>query len=141
MKRKHISRRMRNLVFEDAGGLCWVCRQAIDREKDRIEIAHKIALALGGLDDRSNMAPAHYACHRAETATVDIPQIAKAKRVEKKHNGTFRETRHIVPGSKASPYKKRLDGRVERRAPKVLDEAEAEADAADDLRRMCASWR
>lgn len=115
MKRRHISRRMRNLIFEDAGGICTFCREEIARETQRWEVSHDIPLELGGADDRTNMRPAHYDCHRQQTAKVDIPRIAKAKRVEAKHNGTFRPPRHVVPGSKASPWKKLLSGKVVRR--------------------------
>lgn len=121
-RRRHISRAMRMRIHE-AHPCCPFCAERIDLNVDRVEIAHFVAVALGGADEEHNMRVAHHGCHRVETAEVDIPQIAKAKRVERKHNGTWRRPKNIVPGSKASLWKKKLSGRVERR-PRQPEAAE-----------------
>lgn len=53
-------------------------------------------------------------CHRAKTKR-DVGAIAKAKRVEAKHLGITRPKSRPMPGTKASGFRKRMDGRVERR--------------------------
>lgn len=117
-RRRHISRAMRIRIWE-ADKSCPFCGEIIeDLKLVRVEVSHTIPLELGGADEERNMRVAHYECHREHTAKVDIPMIAKAKRVRAKHTGTFRPPRHIVPGSKASPWKKTLRGKVERRMPK-----------------------
>lgn len=108
-RRRHISRAMRIRIWE-ADKSCPFCGEIIpDLKEVRVEVSHTIPLELGGADEERNMRVAHYECHRAHTATVDIPVIAKAKRVSAKHNGTFRPPRHIVPGSKASKWRKPLN--------------------------------
>ncbi len=120
-RRRHISRAMRIRIWE-ADKSCPFCGEIIpDLKEVRVEVSHTIPIELGGADEERNMRVAHYECHREHTAKVDIPMIAKAKRVEKKHNGTFRPPRHIVPGSKASPWKKTIRGKVERRVRKGED--------------------
>jgi 5-methylcytosine-specific restriction protein A len=75
---------MRKLrLFEDAGGICHICDLKISGKWD---VEHKIPLALGGLDDETNMAPAHRACHAPKTAE-DVANIARAKRRKAKHLG------------------------------------------------------
>ena len=51
-------------------------------------------------------------CHGAKTTKQDVPRIAKAKRVERNHVGARATPKAILPGSKASKFKKRLDGTV-----------------------------
>ena len=113
-RRRSISRTMRARIFEAASGICSICGQKIDGVREKWEISHEIPLALGGDDDEGNMRPAHERCHRQHTATVDAPQIAKAKRVHAKHTGAHRP-RYVMPGSRASGLKKKLDGTVVRR--------------------------
>lgn len=117
MKRRHISKKQRHAIFEAHQGVCHICQQVIDLDVDGMDIEHVIPLALGGADEPRNMRPAHRTCH-SEKTKADFTQIAKAKRVAKKHENRFRPSRHIVPGSKASPWKKHLNGRAERRMPK-----------------------
>lgn len=102
----------RKAIFHEAGGICHICALPIDADNERWEVEHVIPIKLGGIDDFPNTQPAHTSCHKAKTKG-DITRIAKAKRVEKKHNGTFRPPRNIVPGSKASRFKKKLNGTVE----------------------------
>ena len=114
MTRRSLSTRERLRLFNLYGGVCHFCEQKIDGTRDRWEISHELALELGGADDDENRKPAHYKCHRAHTAEKDIPQIAKSNRQRAKHVGAHRP-RAIMPGSKASRFKKKMDGTVERR--------------------------
>jgi 5-methylcytosine-specific restriction endonuclease McrA len=80
------------------------------------EVEHVIPLAMGGADDDANRKPAHVKCHRAKT-TDDAANIAKAKRREAKHLGARPRPKRPIPGSKASGWKKPLNGPAVRREP------------------------
>lgn len=113
MTRKHRSTRDRAKLFLAHGGKCHICGLKI-RDGERWEASHPTPIELGGADDETNLAPAHYKCHRALTAEVDIPAIAKSNRVRARAIGAHRP-RNPMPGSRASGLKKRMDGTVERR--------------------------
>jgi hypothetical protein len=50
-------------------------------------------------------------CHRYKTANHDTPKAAKTVRQRDKHSG-IRATRNPLPGSKASKWKRKMDGSV-----------------------------
>ena len=99
---------------------------------------HIVYHAIGGSDHHSNLEPMLTAEHRAVTAKKDIPRIAKTKRVAKKqaaHTAAMEakisvapivakdETKRsrkwatrAMPGSKSSGLRKRMNGKVEKRA-------------------------
>src|SRR3990167_4842062 len=109
MPRKHLSTRARRKVGEDNGWLCHLCCFVIDPVRERWEGSHPIPIALCGADDDSNRRPAHYRCHRVETAEQDQPRIAKAVRQEARNIGAKRSSRPMA-GSRNSPWKRKLDG-------------------------------
>lgn len=112
MKRKSLSTRDRVRIFTIHGGICHMCGVKIDGTRDRWEVSHDIPLELGGADDDQNRKPAHYKCHRAHTAGVDLPVIAKAKRTHAKHIGAFKRSGRPMPGSRTSPWKRKISGEV-----------------------------
>jgi hypothetical protein len=75
------------------------------------DVSHEIPLEAGGKDDDSNWLVAHRSCHRKHTATVDVPLIAKVKRIHQKHIGAKRP-KGTMAGSKNSKYKRKMDGTV-----------------------------
>lgn len=87
MTRKHLSTRTRAEVFARHDGICHLCQGKIDGTKEAWDVSHETPLELGGADDESNWLVAHRKCHRAHTAKVDVPAIAKAKRREANHVG------------------------------------------------------
>lgn len=113
---------------------------AIIREfESQVEFDHGIHAAIGGTNHPTNLTPRPPPEHREKTNTIDIPQIAKTKRVAKKHAAhesamaekisvaddvvkidTERRRRKWnsapMPGTKKSGLRKRLNGRVERRS-------------------------
>ena len=95
-------------LFEAHDGICHICGAKI-HAGETWEREHIIPLAMGGADDESNIAPAHVKCHRAKTSN-DAAQIAKANRVRAKHFGAKNQRRTVVPGSKASKWKRKLNG-------------------------------
>lgn len=114
-KRKRLTKGQRRDVLQAHAYRCHICGEEINPVREAWEVEHIIPFALGGNDDPSNWAPAHCDCHKTKTKT-DVTQIAKAKRVKKKHEGTFRESRNQVPGSKNTGLKKMLNGAVIDRA-------------------------
>lgn len=122
-KRRNWTKAQRAALYEEHGGICHICGEVIDLNTDRMDVEHLVPLALGGSDDWANIRPAHATCH-AEKTKGDVTSIAKAKRVHLKHTGQFRPPRRIVPGSKASRFKKHLNGKVvlrNQKAPSHVD--------------------
>lgn len=103
--RKRLSTADRVRVFQAAGGVCHLCHGRI-HVGEAWDVSHEIPLALLGADDETNMRPAHRKCHRVHTATVDAPDIAKAKRREAKHVGA-KEKKPWHP-----TLRKRMNGEV-----------------------------
>jgi 5-methylcytosine-specific restriction protein A len=97
---------MRKLaLFEAALGRCHICDMPIKGVSEPWDVEHKIPLALGGLDDAANMAPAHRACHAPKTAE-DVGRIAKAKRMKARHLGIKKR------GWPKSKWRKKVSGEV-----------------------------
>ena len=110
-----IPARVRLRVFEAHGGICALTGRKI-RAGDRWQCDHRIPLVLDPAGHReSNLQPVLEEAHRAKTAE-DVAVKAKVARVRKKNLGLHRP-KSIIPGSKASGLRKRLDGTVERRKP------------------------
>lgn len=107
-RRMSPSRRAR--IFAAHEGICHLCGQPIDGTRERWEVEHIVPYALTRDDTDDNLAPAHVACHAAKTAQ-DVKQIAKAKRVSRKHTGAHRP-KATLPGSKGSKWKRKVDGTV-----------------------------
>ncbi len=104
-----IPARVRLRVFQAHGGICHISKRKI-RPGDEWDCDHVLALANGGENRESNLAPALRTEHRKKTAE-DVAKKAKAARVRKKHLG-LHKTRNPLPGSKTSRLKRKLDGTV-----------------------------
>lgn len=107
-----IPKRVRLRVFERCGGRCHISGIKI-QPGDKWEVDHVIPLVLGGANAESNLAPALSTEHRKKTA-ADVAQKSKDRRVRAKHIG-LHKPKAIVPGSRASKWKKLLSGKVVRR--------------------------
>jgi hypothetical protein len=108
--RRSLSARRRLQAWERTKGVCVICEAPIDGVRDRWIVEHIRALELGGLDDLTNMGPAHEACGRAKTRD-DHARTARAKRQKALHLGAS-VTLSPMPGSRSSPLKRKLNGRV-----------------------------
>lgn len=108
-RRMSTTRRAR--IFEAHGGTCHICGVKIDGTRERWDVEHIVPYALTRDDSDGNLAPAHAACHAPKTKQ-DVAAIAKAKRVSAKHTGEYAPTRNPLPGSRASKYKRTVDGRT-----------------------------
>ena len=76
------------------------------------DVSHEIPIELNGADDDTNRRAAHRKCHKKHTAEVDIPAIAKAKRVRAAHYGGTAVSATPLPCGKASPFKRKMNGTI-----------------------------
>jgi len=114
MSRREFSKKTMREAYERSEGLC----EGILASGERCcaEVAHKkhfdhiIPDALGGDTSLTNCAVLCLPCHGSKTQKIDVPMIAKAKRIKDRHNGIKKPSR--FPGSRDSKFKKRMDGSV-----------------------------
>ena len=111
--RRPLSTTARLELFIAASGVCQICGWRL-LPGTRWEVDHVIPLSLGGQDARDNMQVLCAACHGTKTSRVDRPALGKARRVQARHLGATR-ARDVIPGSRRSPMKKKIDGKVELR--------------------------
>lgn len=102
--------RVRLRVFDAYEGKCYISGRKIS-PSDKWELDHIVALANGGENRESNLAPALASEHRAKTSQ-DVAMKSKDRRVRAKHTGAKPPSRNPLPGSRASGVKKMPDGRV-----------------------------
>ncbi len=107
-KRAHLTGKERLRLFTLCGGICQFCRGEINPACEAWEVSHDIPLELGGADDDLNRKVAHKKCHRAHTAAVDLPNIAKARRRELKNMGARPKSR----AWQSSKFRRKVDGSV-----------------------------
>lgn len=99
MKRRYLSKRTRTRIYDDAEGLCCICKTYIHAERgDKWIVEHVKPLWLGGADDESNMRPAHQRCAIDKTIS-EAPVKAKSDRQRARHLG-IRTRRRTIPGRK-----------------------------------------
>lgn len=114
MKRQRLSTKARTELLERERFICHLCEGPI-LIGQRWEVSHPIPLELHGPDDDTNRKPAHWKCHKVRTATVDLPQIAKARRVRSRHLGAAR-SRTPMRGGRGDLLKRKMNGVVVVRA-------------------------
>ena len=111
--RKEFSRRDKIKVFERAEGKCEECGVKL-YAGDKKEIDHDLPDGLGGSNDISNARLLCFWCHKGKTKK-DTAQMRKADRQKATHQGLKTRKGQPLPGTKASGWKKKMDGTVERR--------------------------
>lgn len=110
--RREFSNKVKGLAALRAKGYCECCTRKL-LEGD-FHYDHEIPDALGGEPTLENCRVLCRSCHITKTRTEDVPRIAKANRNFRKSRGIRR--RSSFSCSKASPFKKKLDGSVVLRA-------------------------
>lgn len=91
---------------------------------------YPVPKALGGSDHPTNLVARPIMEHRTKTAKIDVPAIAKSARISASHEdfkrrllakATGAETEEapkrkaLIAGSRGTPFRKKINGRVERR--------------------------
>jgi len=101
-------------------------------DHDPIPVATAVALGMTAeeYNHPTNLTPLPILTHRTKTATRDVPTIAKGNRISAAHEDFRRrlmakatgeeveaapKRKAVIPGSKQSGFRKKLNGRVERR--------------------------
>jgi hypothetical protein len=102
-------------IWDREGGRCYLTGRKL--RSGEYDFEHVIALALwtgeGHGNRESNIRLAYRPAHRAKTK-ADRTAKAKSDRVRKKHVG-ITKSKNPMPGSRASGWRRRMDGTVERR--------------------------
>lgn len=105
--------RVRVRVFARYNGRCQCgCYRAI-RSGEAWQLDHKQALINGGPHAEDNLWPLLSEHHKEKTAD-DVAVKSKTARMAKKHLGIKKSGRPMV-GSKASPWKRKMNGELVRR--------------------------
>ena len=105
--------RVRLRIFEAHGGRCHISGRLI-RAGEPWDCDHIVALVNGGQHRESNLAPALRDKHREKTAD-DVREKSIVRRKAMKSLGIAPKKGRPMPGSKASGFKKCMNGNVERR--------------------------
>jgi len=114
VRRPTFSTSFRLSLFLKRKGICTACAQKIEAGK-AWDIDHILPLALGGTNEPDNLQILCRSCHKTKTARFDVPRIAKTKRLKARHLGARAPSTRPIPGSRRSPWKRKMDGRVVRR--------------------------
>lgn len=100
-------------VFLKFNGRCQCGCNRLIRPTEQWQLDHVVALINGGENRERNLRPLLTDHHQAKTR-ADVAEKAMAYRKQVKHLG-IRRKRNPIPGSRASGWRKRMDGTVERR--------------------------
>jgi len=104
--------RVRLRVWERCGGKCGQCGRKI-MAGETWTLEHVVALVNGGANAEGNLGVTCRNCLPAKNA-ADVKEKAIVYRKRAKHLGIKPKGRPL-PGSKASPWKRKMDGTVVRR--------------------------
>lgn len=118
-ERKEFTKATKAQAFLASGGKCAHCGQRIS---GTVEYDHIIPCGNGGDNSLENCQCLCSVCHKAKTKG-DVASVAKTKRMHNKANGIKTRQKQKIPsrpfpGSRASNFKKCMDGRVVRRSTK-----------------------
>jgi 5-methylcytosine-specific restriction enzyme A len=108
--RREFSRTTKLAAWDRCKGFCESCHQKIIGVA---EYDHATPCALEGEPTLDNCVVLCARCHRIKTSRLDVPAIAKGKRIEKKRAGI--KSGRPWACSRKGKWKKRLDGTVVRR--------------------------
>ncbi|WP_319499295.1 HNH endonuclease signature motif containing protein [uncultured Cohaesibacter sp.] len=117
--RSEFSRKTKAEAFLRDGGCCVKCGTKL--HPDTTEYDHIKPCGLDGNNSLDNCQCLCCDCHKGKTKS-DVKTIAKVKRMHNKHVGVETRRKQKIPsrpfpGTRASGWKKKLDGSIERRSP------------------------
>lgn len=112
MTRREFPARIKVAAYERSGGFCEHCSARL--QPGRLHYDHRIPDALGGEPTFDNCQVLCTNCHAVKTTGEDVPRISKAKRQYASHIGA-RTSKRPLPGGRNSPFKRKMNGTVERR--------------------------
>lgn len=104
-------RRVRLRVFDHWCGRCYLSGIEI-LPGDIWHLEHIKSLKNGGENRESNLAPALVEPHKLKSAR-EATDGAKADRIKAKHLGLHKSAHRPIPGSRRSPFKHKLNGRID----------------------------
>lgn len=105
---------VKKAAWARSGGRCETCGHAfVLTAGDGPEYDHDNPDALTGEPTLANCVVRCRPCHRAKTA-ADRPAITKAHRLARKAKG-LTGSKAVIPGSRASRWKRKISGEIERR--------------------------
>ena len=105
--------RVRLRVFDRHNGICHRSGRKI-RAGERWQCDHVVALVNGGQHRECNLAPILIAPHKEKTRD-DVAEKKINARVRSKYLGIKKRKGLPMPGSRDSKFKRKIDGRWERR--------------------------
>ena len=105
--------RVKLRVFERYGGVCHISGRKITAGEPW-DCDHVQAIINGGENRESNLAPALRDKHRAKTA-ADVALKSRTAKRRAAHLGVKSKSTRSMPGSRASNFKRKLNGTVEKR--------------------------
>ena len=108
----HPPPRVRLRVWECEGGRCHACTRKIS-VGETWTLEHRIALINGGENKERNLCLTCCNCLPAKNA-ADVAEKSKVAALRKKHLG-IKHTSRPMAGSRNSPWKRKMDGTIERR--------------------------
>lgn len=110
--RQEFPKSVKLAAWKRCGGICECgCGQKIIRA----QYDHRIPDALGGEPTLENCVVLEAKHHQKKTVEIDRPAIDKATRIREKNAGIRKPKGRPLPGTKASGFRKRMDGSVEKR--------------------------
>lgn len=123
-RRYEFSKQVKREALKRSGGLCEAVGSVYGQPPNQrcnwtlsqgVEFDHYPEPATDeGSNTLENCVACCPSCHHFKTSTYDVPMQAKGKRVSDKHLG-IKKPRNPFPGSKASGWKRKVDGTIERR--------------------------
>lgn len=104
---------VRARIFQAHGGVCHIAKRKIE-SGEPWDLDHVVALINGGENRETNLAPALRDKHREKTK-ADVALKSKVYHKAAKHIGISFRKGPPMPGSRASGFRKKINGQVERR--------------------------
>jgi 5-methylcytosine-specific restriction protein A len=106
MTRREFPDKVKVAAFQRADGRCEKCTAKLFVGK--IHYDHRIPDAMGGEPTLSNCDVLCSACHGEKTTRIDVPAIAKVKRIRAKHLGAAKPSTWRKPPEGYDPWKRRM---------------------------------